>query len=462
MKNEHHHLPSRRQIWIAAIAAPTALWISQPPVGFWPLAFVAVVPWIYLAVGLASSASGVPKRVYAVVWLPSVLYWLVSLQGLRLAHPLMFIPWILFACYLAFYHVLFVVALGRFQARRVPLIVGAPIAWVGLECIRNYLLTGISVLMLGHHVADVPRIIQIADLFGTYGVSFVLVMANVAIWSLLSGRRGQRSSTPLLASWIAAALALIMTIIYGNFRIGQPLGDDLATFALIQRSEPIEYDQPVERANEIFVAYARQSIGAIGGSNKPIDAVVWPESMFTADTPWRFAEPGASLPAEFEGSKSEFLDILRSHQSYFAERANYVLSAIEASRPTARRPAFLAGCAVIRYADQPEVYSGFIQVAPDGTLTDWYGKTHLVMFGEYIPIAPYVPGLRLLVPPGMGLAVGPAQNDSRSATRRSLQISVSKQPSNESWSINSDPSTTNRFPTSSLRSRTMVGLTIPA
>ena len=53
------------------------------------------------------------------------------------------------------------------------------------------------------------------------------------------------------------------------------------------------------------------------------------------------------------------------------------------------------------------MYSGVVHVSGEGKLADWYGKTHLVMFGEYVPIIPYLPGLRSLVPEGLGLRTGP-------------------------------------------------------
>ena len=76
--------------------------------------------------------------------------------------------------YLAVYFALFVMIVRQMLMRRLSIWLAAPIAWVGLECIRNYLLTGISAAMLGHTMADVSMMIQIADLFGSYGVSFVV------------------------------------------------------------------------------------------------------------------------------------------------------------------------------------------------------------------------------------------------------------------------------------------------
>ena len=401
----------QKLIWIGSIAAPAALWLSQPPIHFWPLAFVAILPWILVARTIATSPGGGTKRDYGVVYLASAIYWLGSLQGLRLAHPLMFIPWGLFGFYLAAYHVLFVALVKRSFDRPVAMIVAVPVAWVGLECIRNYLFTGISVLMLGHHVVKVPHLIQIADIFGTYGVSFLVAMINVAIGMVCADLWNRRATRSMLATTAITTAATIAALVYGSHRITEPTGTDLATFALIQRSEPIEYDHSADHERQIFSNYLKQSMQAAATAEEKIDAVVWPESMFTGAEPWRIVEPNATVPDEFEGSNHEFQQLIGTLQSYFVQRARYVQSMIASASPTsggqAQRPQILAGCAVVRYADGPLAYSGFVNIAPDGAMTDWYGKTHLVMFGEYIPIAPYIPLIRSLVPPGLGVTPGP-------------------------------------------------------
>lgn len=393
---------TKRTTGLAALSC-TLLWISQPPAALWPLAMIALVPWL----SLTSATSKISRRQCQIIWAVSTLYWLLSLQGLRYAHPAMFLCWMALAGYLAAFHLLFLVIVRRMRLRSIPLMVAAPVAWVGQECLRNYLLTGISAVMLGHSLADVPRMIQIADLLGTYGVSFVLVTVNVAVFLLWDVLRGGTTFKQAVPAWITAAVVVTATAGYGEYQLRRPEGDPLATFALIQRGESVTYQQSREREIDIFRNYARQSVESIRSSPQKVDAVVWPESMFTGGTPWMIASPDTQVPEGARMSRSEFKHWVTAQRQQFLERAGYVQNAIAAATQDGQSPHLLAGCGVVRYHDLPEVYSGVISIRPDGSLEDWYGKTHLVMFGEYIPIAPYIPWLRSLVPPGMGLQIGP-------------------------------------------------------
>ncbi len=179
--------PSSNKIAGLAAAGALLLWVSQPPWSLWPLALIAIVPWILMV----TTQGQLTRRDYLMIWAAGFCYWLISLQGLHHANPALYVPWVALAGYLAVYPVLFVVVCRQLLVRRVPLWLAAPIAWVGQEWIRNYLLTGISAAMLGHTMADVPIMIQIADLFGSYGVSFVVVSVNVAAfqWWVLVRRR---------------------------------------------------------------------------------------------------------------------------------------------------------------------------------------------------------------------------------------------------------------------------------
>ena len=380
----------------------TLLWLSQPPLGWWPFVGVALVPWIRLI----RDSRSLTRRGYAVAWAVSAVYFFVSLQGLRHAHPLMIFPAVALAGYLAVYHVLFLCLLRRLMKRSRAMVLVAPALWVGLECIRNYLLTGLSALMLAHALADVSIAIQIADLFGSYGISFVVVAINVGFEAIAQWKAVPSSRRVNLASITTAGLLIIATLGYGTYRLQQPLGNSLASFALIQRSEPIEYVQSDERAIEIFQAYIAESQRAIQGSSDTIDTVVWPESMFTAGLPWMILEPDARVPDQANLSPEEFAEFVRQRQAAFADRVAYTQSVIHRDG-TPLAPELMVGCGVVRYGQDFDVYSGLIHIGSSGRVRDWYGKTHLVMFGEYVPIAPWIPGVRDLIPPGMGLTVGP-------------------------------------------------------
>ena len=206
----------------------------------------------------------------------------------------------------------------------------APVIWVGLECVRNYFLTGISALMLGHTMADVPVGIQIADLFGSYGVSFVLVSINVALDSALRIARAPISRRACVAGIVSGLLLATATIGYGSYRLRQPLGSPLSNFALIQLSEPIEYVQSDQCAVEIFQNYLMQTQKTLAETDSTVDAVVWPESMFTAGLPWMILGPDAAVPEEANVSSAEFADFVSRRRDAFGDRV-----ALRTQRPPA-------------------------------------------------------------------------------------------------------------------------------
>lgn len=389
--------------WSAASAL--LLWLSQPPFAIWPVATIALVPWLFVI----SWPTRMTRREGAAIWLVATIYWLVTLQGLRNAHPVMYVSWMALSAYLAVYPLLFVLITRRLVRRRVPLVLSAPIAWVGCECVRNYFLSGISAAMLGHTMADVPDMIQIADLFGTYGVSWLLVTVNVAVFLLVQAVRGQAKWKAAIPSAVVASLLVIATVGYGRVRRGEPLEDSLATFALIQRSEVVEYVQDLARETEMFQNYALETLEALRGSQQPVNAIVWPESMYTGGSPWWIAEKDAVLPVEeVEFTREEFELAIKQRQDIFVDRSRYMqvnLATVNGTPP--KPPHLIVGCGVVRYHERKDMHSGVVHVDGKGNVADWYGKTHLVLIGEYVPIIPSLPVIGNLVPESLTLKPGP-------------------------------------------------------
>lgn len=388
--------------WWVVGACVVVPWFSQPPLAWWPFGLLAITPYLIFV----NAPSDLGRRQLGMLFLGAFLYWALTLQGLRHAHPVIYACWLVLAAYLATYPVLFVIATRRLLALGIPLILTAPVLWVAIECVRNYLLSGISAAMLGHTMADVPLMIQIADLGGSYAVSLVVAAINVGIFELLRFciSRSENASFPIASCATAAALTLV-TLAYGYHRMGEATEEPQTTFGLIARDEPIEYFQEDGREIAIFEAYARQSISLTRESLEPIDVIVWPESMFTGTLPWMIGDGDIEQAREYGISASELRRRLNEFRSSFRARSQFLQQQMRGpGREVA--PDLLVGCGVIDYGEETNVYSGLVHVNDRGAVEEWYAKNHLVMFGEYIPIVNWIPVVRDLIPDDIGLTDG--------------------------------------------------------
>ena len=94
---------------------------------------------------------------------------------MRLGDKTMYPAWVALSIYVAMYLPAFVLlartAVHRF---RVPLTLAVPVVWVGLEFIRAISAHGLLVVLPRHTQYRWIELIQISDLTGAYGVSFLI------------------------------------------------------------------------------------------------------------------------------------------------------------------------------------------------------------------------------------------------------------------------------------------------
>src|SRR5260370_13054394 len=71
-----------RSTWAIALAGSLLMWAALPPLDWWPLAWLAPVPWLLLV--RQERLSG--RRPYRALWLAGFVFWLAALSWLTLPH----------------------------------------------------------------------------------------------------------------------------------------------------------------------------------------------------------------------------------------------------------------------------------------------------------------------------------------------------------------------------------------
>ena len=390
------------------------LWAAFPPLGWWPLVWIAPLGWLHLI-----SLPRLPgRRPYWAVWLAGMFHWAAVVQGIRLAHPALYIGWISLSGYLAVYPLLFV-GLTRVAVHRlkIPIVFSAPIVWTGLELLRGHALTGFSMALLGHALFQQTTLIQIADVGGAYAVSFLVVFVAAAMPHRLRYWGRQHSDQPAYQRhWplVAAAILVTAVLLYGRMTLRRfelhraPVPE--FTAALIQDSFDTVFEFDIQREREVFSSYLQLSRDAVLKEPK-LDLIVWPESVYSGALGEVLVDQPLVVPAEAEVSEQQFRDTVQAWQIAVNEKNRDVARNLNDLASVAGGPQH--GIWLIVGTDSQRLTSGNVQrynsvllIDPRGNVASRYFKMHLVMFGEYIPFGRIFPLLYRITPISAGFTPG--------------------------------------------------------
>ncbi len=183
-------------MWVSALSG-LALASSFPSPDLTMLAWIGLVPLV-LVMPQRPFKSGF---VAGLAFFASTLYW-VNIVMTTYGHlPLVvsFLLYLLLAGYLALYWGVATWAASRLKEfRGYSHALTLPVLWVALEFLREFLLTGFPWATLGYSQQAWLPVIQSVDLFGVYGVSYLLVLCNVVVAeTILAMRRKGVERIPL-------------------------------------------------------------------------------------------------------------------------------------------------------------------------------------------------------------------------------------------------------------------------
>jgi apolipoprotein N-acyltransferase len=339
---------TRRSLALAALSG-FLLAASFPSLDYSFLAWFALVPLLFalrnqtVRTGLWLSGS------FGLVFFCCTVYWVtnsVSVYGHVPLLPASLVT-LLLCVILALFFVPFGGSLVHIRTTHPRLLfLAAPALWVTLEYARTHLLSGFPWALLGYSQYRSLPAIQIADLLGVYGISFLIVLVNIGIAEVLADRKRY---LPLLA----ATVIMAVVVGYGYYRLNGPEGAGSIRIAVVQGN--IEQDKKWDPSyqGEVIATYKRLTLKAL--EQKP-DLVIWPETA----TPFYFGGHDIPYPVLTEDLKqfvrSSGTPLLFGSPTYEKKDSQYIL----------RNSAFF--------------------LAGTGAIDDIYIKHHLVPFGEYVPL----------------------------------------------------------------------------
>ena len=361
----------KKNILIAALSG-LLLTGAFPKIGLDWLAWFALVPLLY---ALKDQTAGVGFRlgfITGLVHFLTLLYWLVPVMRTYGYLPayLSVLVLLLLAAFLALFMASFAAAISAFGKQPARCLVLIPLLWVALEYSRSFIFSGFPWELLGYSQFNRLQLIQISDILGVYGLSALIAFVNGAVFITLlylTKRRwldAEITKRLVTGAVIALILGIALSWSYGYWRLKRI--DHLIAISPKTRVAVVQgnIDQAVkwDPAFQIETIKKYNRLSSSTTKQRP-DLIVWPESA----TPFYFLYDIKPTELVFEGIRQT--------------TADYLIGS----------PSFVQTADVVRY------FNSAYLISPLTKHMSKYDKTHLVPFGEYVPLKKWLPFLGKIV-----------------------------------------------------------------
>lgn len=332
--------------------------LSFPVFDLYFLAWAALVPFLLSLWGKNPRGAFVSGYVLGLVFFFGALYWIYysinHYGGIPFVTSICLV-WLLCA-YLSLYPAVFsYIFCSMIRKTRLPALLIAPVVWVVLEFLRSYALTGFPWASIGYSQYKFLHMIQISDITGIYGVSFLVLAVNGAVVDLFLFKKRIKEMPLFPISYTVVGLASLVLLItislgYGIWRLGQERKGTVINASIIQGN--IEQDKKWEPAFQEEVLNTYFDLSREAGGYSP-QFIVWPET---------------AVPFFFDYDVKNTEKLLRFQKGL----GSYLLfgSVLVKNRPGER--SLLSNSSVLLDREGKTIYK--------------YDKIHLVPFGEYVPL----------------------------------------------------------------------------
>ena len=348
----------KASVYLPAIISGILLVLSFPVFNLYYLAWVAFVPLLICLWGKSGRQAFALGYVFGIVYFFGTLYWIyhsINFYG-GISFPASISIVFLLCAYLSLYPALFSsVFISLVRKTKMPALLIAPVVWVALEFVRSYAFTGFPWSSVGYSQYKFLHLIQISDITGIYGISFLVLAVNGAMADLFLLKKRVRDmplfpSSSTYAGLLILTVALAASFCYGSWRLGQKRRGHKVRVSVVQGN--IEQDEKWNPAYQNKVLETYFSLSREAAESSP-QLIVWPET---------------ALPFFFDFDKSNTQKLIDFEKGLGSD---LLFGTVLVKERTAKK-ALLSNSAVLLNKEGKTIYQ--------------YDKIHMVPFGEYVPL----------------------------------------------------------------------------
>lgn len=325
---------------IFSIISGILLGLSFQKFNFFLFAWIAFVPLIYCIYknnlkysALYGFVTGIIYSLIAFNWM--FLFLLINTKSIVAASVTALFFWI----YQSIYFILWSV-ISCFIKRNNSWIFAFFVSslWIVFEYVKNYFLSGFPINLLGYSQCSFLPLIQFADVFGVYGISFVIILINCSLFYWLYNKNKKHL--------IITVIIISLLFVYGFIKMNQI--------------------SKINSKEEIKVGVVQPNIAQ--------------------EKKWR------------ENLKNEIIKNIYDAAQYFRDRNCEVILYPETLLPRlleqneemqsfVRNISLYSNLSLIggKTVENKNLYNSIFLISKEGNIVDKYKKKHLVLFGEYVP-----------------------------------------------------------------------------
>lgn len=340
--------------WLAAASGGVLAFLGYAGFGLFYLEWVCLVPILW------AISKQTPARAFLLGWFAGTVahaggfYWIVTMLVQFADAPLWLAAGglILLAAANALVFAVWAGATRLIRrSTRWSVVWVSPVVWTGMEkfwpqVFPNY---------LGASQYKLSLVTQVADLTGILGVTFLVIYVNSSIYEVITRIREGRQHPWLPAAMLAVVLTLVLA--YGAVRIGMVERSMSAVPSLAVGVVQTNRGAGDKHVDQGLFLREHQEMSRELVKTKPLDIIVWPESVI-----------GMSLTSREGTLPPGLLGDLRT-------------------------PLLFGAVLQIQDHGERRMYNSAVLADANGRIAGTYDKMVLVPFGEYIPFGDTFPQL---------------------------------------------------------------------